>query len=364
MFRVLACAGLMVLVQTGCVDAPKTDTGSAPLYVFDGSTNAVMAWADVSTLHDTGTAGAAERTISTAKFGSSLTLGLGGMALDSYNQYLYLVSSNGTVVRISRIGSQSGAIVSSDVVSFILDDTGTDAEGGVFGQVAVNPVGSYLYVTECIAGGKSQVWAIPSTYMNDGATITKSTGAGTIIGNTTISGGTSDKACYGVAVSSSAVYGYFGSGGTVSVKGTDYTAPARLRKGTYMGFLTYSGIIIGQSDSANTLLGNYGCLAYDTGNDVLYIARMASADPLLAFAPGDFSPGLDVHPKTFGGPSDLRVIAHGGTKDWLVGAESPDNATGTNSLWIWKGPSVGDTHLSVSLPASVQILGLALDGSD
>jgi hypothetical protein len=115
----------------------------------------------------------------------------------------------------------------------------------------------------------------------------------------------------------------------------------------------------------------YGCLAYDTANDRLYIARHTtdsglSGNPLLMFKPAAFSPGLEVAPEaTFGGPNDLRVIAHAGSSDWLVGAESSDDVNGTNTLWIWKDLSTGvDTHNYINLPTNIAIYGLAVNGGD
>lgn len=369
LLRCLACVGLMLSFQMACVDTPKTDTGSAPLYVFDGASHSVLAWDDISTIYDAGSASAANRTITSGKL-ASLSLGWAGMALDQSHGYLYLVSSGGTVVRVERIREQSGSVESSEVISFDLDDVDTDAYQGEFGQAAVNPVGSVLYVTQCKSDtGKSQIWAIPIGLMADGETITKDSGGGVIIGNTTIDGGTSDKHCTGVASSSDAVYGYYDTGNAINPGGTDYTG-SRLRKGTTGGvFPATSSVIVGETGNTVTRLGQYGCLAYDTSNDYLYFARHGidsgvTEQPLLAFTPGRFSPGLESGPdRTFTGPSDLRVIAHAGQKDWLVGARSG----ATNTLWIWKGPSSGDASVPVSLPdtgsGSVQIYGLALDGS-
>lgn len=361
----LICLGLTLLfLDIACVSVAGSDTGSTILYVYDGASNSVLAWDDVSTLYDNGSAGTASRTVRCTLL-SGFDLGPGGMALDSNHQNLYLVSSGGKVVRISRIGSQDGNVsTDSDAVSITVGDSGTDAEGGAFGQASADPAGTFLYVTECNASSsyKSQIWAIPTSCVTgSGGTITKDTPGVAVIGNTSVAGGTSDKQCYGVAASSSYVYGYFGSGGAIDISGTIHSAPARLRKGTASGFEPSKDVIIGKSDNATTLLGNYGCLAYDTGNDRLYVARVAGASPLLAFVPGDFNPGGDVGPRgTFGGPTDLRVIAHAGKKDWLVGAGSTD----VYKLWIWKAPSAGDTHLSLDLASSLQIRGLALDGSN
>jgi len=362
----MALAGTcLLLLGVACVDLPESATGEAVLYVYDGNSHAVLAWDDLPALYDAGSAGTASRTITSGKL-TSLSLGGAGMALDRANSQLYLVSTAGTVVRISRIGSQSGAVSSGDAISFSLDDAGTDAEGGVFGQAAVNPVGNTLYVTESHAtSGKSQIWAIPVGVMSDGATLTSA--SATILGSTTLTG---DKNGTGVAASSTALYGYFDTGGTISPGGTDYTA-SRLRKGTSGGaFPVTSSVIIGQSGNSVTFLGRYGCLAYDTGNDYLYLARHVtdsgiSGNPLLVYTPGSFTPGLETGPdRSLAGPSDLRIIAHAGDSDWLAGARSPAAQT----LWIWKNPAAGDTSMSVALPdtasGTVLIQGLALDGSN
>ena len=362
-FRILALLGAAALLQTGCVDAPDPDAGGAArLYVFDQASHQVLSWDDVPTLYANGSAGAADRTITSSRF-SSTTLGWGGMALDPYGQYLYLVSTSGTVVRIGRIGSQRGAVSSSDIISFTLKDSGTSAEGGVFGQAAVSPDGSRLYVTESASGG-SQIWAIPFASMSDGREWTGSSGV--VVGSTDDLG---DKDCTGVAASAAALYGYYDTGDTL-VGSTHYTG-SRLRKGTSAGgFQTASGLIAGENGNTVTRLGRYGCLAYDTGNDRLYAARSNAASsssgaPLLAFLPSSFSGSVEEAPAaTFSGPDDLRLIAHAGKKDWLAGACAGPAAT----LWIWKAPVSSGGFVHMTLPATsagaVEIKGLALDGSD
>jgi len=364
-FMTLLGSSLLMLLQAACVDLPASNAGEAVLYVYDGNSRAVLSWDDLPAVYDGASAGAPSRTITSGKL-TGLTLGGAGMALDHSNGHLYLVSSSGTVVRISRIGSQDGVVTSGDAISFSLDDVGTDAEGGVFGQAAVNPVGNTLYITESHAtSGRSQIWAIPSGAMSEGATITSTTA--TVLADTALTG---DRNCTGVAASSTSLYGYFDTGNTLTAGGTDYNG-SRLRKGSSTGvFPALSSVIVGQTGNTTTLLGKYGCLAYDTGNDFLYLARHAtdsglSGNPLLVYAPGTFSPGLEIGPdRTLAGPSDLRLIAHAGDRDWLAGARSP----ATNTLWVWKSPAAGDTSVSVALPdtgsGAVLIQGLALDGSN
>ena len=347
LLRRLASAGLLLSLLMACVDVPSVKTGKAILYVYDGTSQSVLSWDDISSIFSSSSAGAANRMITSGKF-SGLVLGGAGMALDSNGQRLFLVSSSGTVVRVDRIGQQSGSVSSSDAISCTLDGTGTEVTSGVFGQAAVNPGGDTLYVTETTAtGDKTLLWAVPVSAMVDGFNFTSTTA--TIFGNTSVTG---DKNGTGVAASSSAVYAYFETGSTVNSGGVGYDGP-RLRMGSVSGFQTASNVIVG--NTATTLLGKYGCLAYDTGSDFLYVARHSSdsslgGSPLLAFKPGRFNPGLV-----------LRVFWD---EEPLAGALS----AATSTLWIWKAPSVGDTSVTVALPNTgsgvVQIQGLALDGSN
>ena len=338
---------LTALLSVSCVDKLANNTGSAPLYVFDGSSHAVLAWADLAVLYDASAAGTADRTItSNAKIGSGFTLGQGGMALDSSRQNLYLVAqTTKKVVRISRVGSQVGELTSTaDIISFTLDDTGTD----------------------------SQIWVIPLDAVADGVTVATTAGSGSIqaklIGNTTLNPGTHDTGATGVTTNSAGVtFAYFHGGDTLFQGGltsnTAFAGQDRIRKGGSSGFDLWSNVILGQSGNATTLLAQFGALAYDTSADKLYAAcQNGTPTPLVAFDALQFSASGPVEAAptfAFGGPADLRVIAHAGQKDWLVGASASGNL-----LWIWKGPSTGvDTHLSLPL-AGVQIQGLALDGSN
>jgi hypothetical protein len=276
------CGGIALLGLSGsCLDKPISNTGSAVLYAYDGSTNSVLAWNDVSPLYDNGSAGSPDRTITSSLLGN---IGLGGMALDASSQRLFLVTATGgTVVCINRAGSQNGALSSTaDIYAFTLNDSSTDATGGTFGQVSADPVNQMLYVTEATAS-KSQIWAIPYGQISSGAQIYGTT-SGVIIGNTGLSGGTSDTGCTGVtAGSSGALYAFFSGGGSISNGTTYYTGP-RLRKGGSTGFASNSQAIVG--DTGVTQLGVYGCLAYDTGNDRLYAARHDTDSGLHPRLPG------------------------------------------------------------------------------
>jgi len=361
--RILALVGAALAVlclQVACVDKLAANTAGAPLYVYDGVTGSVMVWSDISAVYDSGTAGTPDRTIKSSLLG--FQLGWGGMVLDK-SGHLYLVAATGgKVVRINYVGTQNGTIgaASNDIVTFKLDDSGMDLTDGTFGQAALDPTGTTLYVTET-KGTKSQIWVVsnPAAVGND-AKIT------TVIAK---SGDLGDSGCLGVAAggTSSALYAYFNTGDSITVQPNSWARNQRLRKGTSSGFDFNSNVIVGVSDAADTTkLSDYGCLAYDTGNDLVYFGRQAASDPVLVFKPATFNAAspVDAAPDaTLAGPTDLRVIAHAGLKDWLVGAESTDNTTGKSTLWIWKAPSEGDTHKSVSL-TGVTISGLAFDGSN
>lgn len=359
--RVLGCVALVfVSLCLACVDQTEADTGKATLYVYDGSSNKVLAYDNISTLFDESAAGAASRTIDVSTLVSDFTLGWGGMALDSMNQRLYLVSTTGKVLRIRYASTQNGKPSSDDYHTFSIQGL----SGGVFGQADVDSEGT-LYVTECDASNKSQVWRIPVTAQD-----------GTSVSNGFVTAVSNDAGCRGVAVNGNqTVYAYYNSGDTININGTDYSGP-RLRSGSpSSGFQSGSNTIISKASSTDnpTKLANYGCLAFDrvSNSGLLYLARQQASDPVLVFGAGEFGSILEVAPsRTLTGPTNgqLRVIAHAGTKDWLVGAEATDTANtagaGTFVLWIWKGPSTADSHVSVNLEASVKILGLALDGSN
>jgi len=372
----LAWAALASLsLQVACVDKKNGDTGSASLYVFDGNTNSVKAWDDVSALYDLGsgaTAPAASRTITLSSLlGSGIELGWGGMALDSTNQRLYLVSSDGSrVMRVNSVGTQSGTPAydaQNGYILFSLDNAGPGSlSKGVFGQASVNSNGD-LYVTEYDSTGKSQIWLVPYASQVNGTTI--STGV--------VTGVTGDTGCTGVAVNGTqAVYAYYDNGSDITLTDSTIYSGERLRSGTpSSGFSSASSNVILdlKTDATSvTELYKYGCLAFDSSSSgLLYVARQAASDPVLVFNPGDFGTSpQDIAPDTkLTGPTSglLRIIAHAGQKDWMVGAESTDTSNttgaGASKLWIWKAPSAGDTNLYVTLPGSLTVLGLALDGS-
>jgi hypothetical protein len=145
-----------------------------------------------------------------------------------------------------------------------------------------------------------------------------------------------------------------------------YSGP-RLRKGTASGF-TDANTLIGSS----TLIGKYGSLALDTGNGYLFVARhntdaSATTAPIQVFTAGMFGQAYNQAPTTTLGSAtnqaDLRVIAHAGTKDWLVGLRG-NGTTAYGTIWIWKAPIGGTAAKAITAsPATALFKGLAVDGN-
>ena len=382
-FAWAAVAALML--STACVD--NTDgsitAGSAPVYLYDGGTTSVLVWKDVSTLYDLGnggTAPAADRTLNGTVIATIGTLAWGGMALDTSIDRLYLVSATGTLVRVKSASTQSGAPSTSDAASFNLTRKLTDS---TFGQISAQ--NSYLYLTE-YTSSESQIWVIPASALESaGGTITSTTS-----GVSLIAPPSAENRAYGLAVlkngtASANLFAYFEGGNsyTDTLNNKTYSNQRIRCGGASSGFLTEvtKQVIWGStaSTSDSTRLGKWGCLALDYMNDDLFVAvhntdagKPASTGSVLVFATSAFSStdGLDRAPdRTLAGGDDLRIIAHAGSKDWLLGANgvsavtSGDPDTGTNKLWIWKAPSAGDTHVTLSLGSNVLVQGLALDGS-
>jgi len=387
LFRGLGWGALAVLsLSMACVDKVGGDTGVAPLYVYDGTTNSVLVWNDINDLykagHDGTTVPGPNRTIDLNTAAPSLALAWGGMAMDDSTQRLYLASADGSkILRILHAGTKSGDLTTSpgeDRISFSVDMAAGSFSGGALGQVAVNSSGDLL-ITQW-SSTQSQIWKI-SDQAQTANPNGKFTGASYLVNNAA----SGDSNCTGVAVvGTQSIYAFFGNGNNITVGNDDFTGP-RLRYGTFSGgFLANTNVIINKSTDTSkaTKLLAYGCLAYDTSNSRLYTATSATDFPILVHTSGKFSSQspVDVVPSNqLAGPTNgaLRIIAHAGQKDWMVGAESTDGATqgtGTNKLWIWRAPSqTADTAnpspVYVTLPdasstsGTVKILGLALDGS-
>jgi len=375
-----AAAGAALSLQLACVDKTGGDTGTAPLYVYDSSSNAILAWNDINTVYavgNGGTAPAPDRTIPVETLIGTTPPGWGGMAMSGATQYLYLVANDGNNgLLIENVGSCSTTPSSANYTLFQFDSTsdGGGLSNGIFGQAATNSRGDLL-VSEW-NDSTTQIWKI------DGSKLPNATNRTTNLIQksffaTVVSG---DKDCTGLALNgSSRLYAYFDQGTNIpSSDGNTNYAGARLRKADYSGgFSANPANVLANGGSVSTHLASFGSLAYDSANDLLYVGTETSAAPVLVFNPGSFGSNPSVAPKTIlGGPNSgstyLRVIAHAGQKDWLAGIESSttDITSGTpsNKLWIWKAPSQGDTHVCVTLPdtdsgGAVKALAIALDGS-
>jgi hypothetical protein len=361
--RSLFGASLALLLSfAGCVD-PGTGTGSVSgtaLYVFDASASPssgrIRVWDDASTVYASATA-QPTRTISSTLLDSVQTLGWGGMCMDTTSNRMYLVSETGTVVRVERVRNQNGTLSSTnDIVSFTLGNGSADRlSSGTFGQTAFDSGSDTLYVTEANSS-ESRVWIITNPQLY---------GLNAVVSRQSIevSGDTQGT---GVAAWGGRVYGYFGGGNSViSADLTQYSGP-RLRQGNSSGFGTTTLYpLIGP----NTLLANYGALAFDTGNNQLFVARhltdaAASGPPIIVFPLGQFTTGLNQVPQSSlgsgAGYNDLRILAHGGNKDWLAAATSDSGLAGTR-LYLWQHPLTAQTPQTIDL-SGVAIRGLAFDG--
>ncbi len=352
----LGLVASILLLATGCKDPGTGSTSGAALYTYDSSTSAVFVWSDLNALYSgTATTVAPTKQITSSLFTSKIpSLAWGGLCLDSQKGYLYLVSDTGNIVRVANFRSQSGVANSLDVVSFSLSNTGR-LSGSTFGQASVDPQTNTLYITENSSSG-TQIWVVTnaSSQFQDASIGLQ---ALQVSGD---SGGT------GVASASGSVYAFLLNGSDVGSVVT-YSGP-RLRKGTSSGF-TSANTLIGSS----TLIGEYGSLALDYGNGYLFVARHnadssgGTAAPIQAFTTGMFGQGYDQMPVlTLGNgtlQSNLRVIAHAGTKNWLVGLGG-NGATAYGSIWIWQTPLGGSAAITITAsPTSSLFKGLAVDGN-
>lgn len=345
-----ACA--LLLLTFACKDAVTSgSTSGVALYAFDSTTSTVMVWNDLEALYAATATPAPDRTLTSSLLSKVTSLGWGGACMDSQRNLLYLVSDSGTIVRINRARSQTGAVPSTDIASFSLATTDR-LTNGKFGQTAIDPQTDMLYITENGDNG-TRIWVVSnaSTQLQDNTIALQ---ALQVSGD---SGGT------GVAAGSGSVYAYFQDGNPV---GPDVLTGPRLRNGTQAGF-SASGVILGSS----TALGKYGSLALDTGNSYLYVARHntdsgSTAPPVEVFRTGQFGLTYNQAPAfTLGSATaqpDLRVIAHPATKDWLVGLRG-QGTTGYATLILWKAPLGGtDAKVLAVSPSTAVFRGVAMDG--
>jgi len=353
----LGLAASFLLLVMGCKepDSASGGTSGAALYAYDSSTSTVFVWNDLSAVYDAAASAATpNKQITSSVFSSKISsLAWGGLCFDNQKAYLYLVSDTGNIVRVSNIRSQSGTVASTDVVSFSLSNTGR-LSGSTFGQAALDTQNDTLYITENSTSG-TQIWVVTnvSSQVQDASVALQ---ALAVSGD---SGGT------GVASASGSVYAFMVDGSTVGTVVT-YSGP-RLRKGTSSAF-TDANTLIG----SNTLIGKYGSLALDTGNGYLFVARHntdagASTAPIQVFTTGQFGQAYNQAPTTTvgsaTGQSDLRVIAHAGSKDWLVGLRG-NGTTAYGTFYVWKAPLGGTAAATITAsPTSSLFKGVAVDGN-
>lgn len=350
---------LILLLSLACKevdDGASGGTSGAALYVYDSTTSAVLVWTDLSALYDgASTAVTPSKQITSTVFSSKITsLAWGGLCFDRQRGYLYLVSDTGNIVRVGNIRTQSGAIAtSSDVVSFSLSDTGR-LSSSTFGQVGLDLQNDILYITEANSNS-TQIWVVNNASSQiQGVAVPRQTLQ--MSGDT---GGT------GVVADSGSVYAFMESGDTVGTLVT-YSGP-RLRKGTSSTF-TAANTIIGDL----TLLGKYGSLALDPGNGYLFVARHntdagATTAPIQIFSTGMFGQAYNqASTGTVGSAADqkdLRVIAHAGTKDWLVGLRGNGSSTAYDTIYLWKSPKGGTAAKVITATSGSRFKGAAIDGN-
>jgi hypothetical protein len=354
-----------LLGMVGCVDKVGAgDTSGTRVYVFDNASGTVKIWDDALTLYTSTTTPSPTRVLTGGSISNRAPLGWGGLAVDTTANRLYLVSATGVVTRIERVSTQNGAITqASDISTFSLGDPGSDrfSSGSVFGQAAVNPGTGTLYVAESSADRVStRIWVVP--------------GAGSVTGNVpksnAISGVVDDKGYGGVAPGQGSLFFSFFAGGDTIYDGLGQNPQdgARIRTGS--GAFNY--VIVGANTKLTDTATTYGSLAYDSGNNVLYVCREASSSSLpavLVFTNSQLTGSIlnPVPARNLGDTADqlplLRFITHAGTKDWLAGGNVA-TGTGTNNLYLWKAPSAGGVATRISLDSAVQVAGIALDGSN
>lgn len=346
----------LVLLSLGCKDADGAGasggTAGVALYAFDATSSQVFVWKDLNALYDDAGTPAPSSQITSSLFSRATNLAWGGLCLDSQRGALYLVSDTGDVIRVDRIRSQSGTVSSVDVTSFKLASTGR-LTNSKFGQSALDPQSDTLYITESGDSG-TRIWVVTgaSSQYQDATVALQSL---------EVSGDTKGT---GVAAGSGVVYAFMADGSPV---GPDALTGPRLRKGTSTGF-TSAQVILGSS----TGLGAYGALALDTANSYLFSARHATdtastAAPIQVFRTGQFGLAYNQAPAftlgTATDQADLRVLAHGGTKDWLAGLRG-QGTVGFATLILWKVPLGGTApKVKVVTPAGSILRGVAIDGN-
>ncbi len=347
----LSLVASFLLLVTGCKDPGSSTSGSA-LYAFDSTSSQVFVWTNMETLY-ANPALAPTYQISSSFFSQVTNLAWGGLCFDQNRGNLYLVSATGSIVRVSSIRTQTGTVPMAQVVSYSLSSTGR-LTNSTFGQASVDATNDTLYITES-GDSSTQIWVVA------GAS-TQAQNASVTLQPLQISGDTGGT---GVAAANGLVYGFMANGGPVGV--SYYTGP-RIRQGNSFAFDPNSNLVIVGSQS---LLGIYGSLAFDTGDNLVFAARhntdsVTTQPPIDVFATGQFSGGPYQTPNTQLGNAtnqpNLRVISHPGIKDWLVGL-SGEGTTGYNTIFLWKSPKGGTDAVVVTAPTGSVLKGLAVDGN-
>lgn len=359
----LGLAAALPLLFVSCIkssDGAGAINGTA-LYLYDGNASQILVWKDLSATYAATTAPAPDLTLTSTALSRSQPVAWGGMAVDTQRNRLYLLYQDGTVLRIDQLRSQSGTIISSNLILFTLDSS-QRLSGSVFGQLALDAQSDILYACEHGTGGTSRVWAVnqPDTLVNSGtaafATVTDDeSGTGSV----------------GAAAGQGAVFGYFAGGNQVISGINTYNGP-RLRKGASGAFIS-GDVLIG--DTTGLDQSTTGSLALDTVNNMLFVGLdtgSTSANsptggaPVLAFQAGQFGLAPNQQPKFWLDDSSagtLMALSHAGSKAWLVGLKGT-GSVGMQTIQVWQQPASGVTAKPLALgAASAEYLAAALDGS-
>ncbi len=350
---------LISICFIGCIreEIPSAQTRQTSLYLFDSTSNQILAYNDLDSLYNASIIPIATKILSNSNLSQVTNLAWGGMTLDTQADQLYLISESGTITRINRIREQTGLINSTDLTIFTLD-SGQRLFNSKFSQASIDPVTHTLYVAE---NGENlcRIWVIPN--------------AGTRLQNETITLNalqvSNDSGGRSIVANNGTIYAYADGGSSVLI-GTDLVIGPRLRKGSSSGFQNVNQLI-----GSSTQLGTYGSLALDTANNIIFVGlhlqdgnRSINQSPVLAFDSGIFGLGYNQPPKfTLGDSSlqrQLRVLAHGGNKAWLI-ALVGSGSIGNNTITIWMAPQSGSVHKTLVIPGTPSRIfkGLALDGN-
>lgn len=348
------------LLLLGCTksDSGGSTSGTA-LYLYDASTQQVMVWKDLDATASASTPPSADLTLTSPSFTRSAAVAWGGMALDTQRNHLYLLYQDGVVIRVDQLRSQSGAIQSTNLISFTLDSS-QRLTGSVFGQLGFDPQTDTLYACESGTSGAPRVWTVaaPDNLANNA-----------VATFTTVADVLSPTGSTGVAAGQGTVYAYFTGGSSVISGTTTYTGP-RLRTGSSALF-DPTKVIIGPATGID--LSQTGSLAFDTANSRVYVgldtgstAGSTGGATVLAFQTGQFGLSANQTPSfVLGGSSTgaIKVISHPGTKAWLVALQA-SGSVGIQSILVWKQPASGVASQTLALgPTTSQFVAVAMDGT-